>query len=89
MSQFADVILPLPLAKYFTYRIPEEWQETLVSGSRVIVPFGRKRFYTAIVARLHNNEPQDYEIKDISTLLDSTPVLRRPQQRYWEWLAKY
>ena len=89
MSQFADVILPLPLAKYFTYRIPEEWQETLVSGSRVIVPFGRKRFYTAIVARLHNNEPQDYEIKDISTLLDSTPVLRRPQLRFWEWLADY
>ncbi len=89
MSRFADVILPLPLAKYFTYRIPEEWQETLVSGSRVIVPFGRKRFYTAIVARLHNNEPQDYEIKDISTLLDSTPVLRRPQLRFWEWLADY
>ena len=89
MSRFADVILPLPLAKYFTYRIPEEWQETLVSGSRVIVPFGRKRFYTAIVARLHNNEPQDYEIKDISTLLDSTPVLRRPQLRFWEWLANY
>lgn len=78
MSRFADVILPLPLAKYFTYRIPEEWQETLVSGSRVIVPFGRKRFYTAIVARLHNNEPQDYEIKDISTLLDSTPVFTSP-----------
>ena len=89
MSRFADVILPLPLAKYFTYRIPEEWQETLVSGSRVIVPFGRKRFYTAIVARLHNNEPQDYEIKDISTLLDNTPVLRRPQLRFWEWLANY
>ena len=89
MSRFADVILPLPLAKYFTYRIPEEWQETLVSGSRVIVPFGRKRFYTAIVARLHNNEPQDYEKKDISTLLDNTPVLRRPQLRFWEWRANY
>lgn len=79
MPRFADVILPLPLDGHFTYRIPEAWQESLVIGSRVIVPFGRKRFYTAIVAALHNIEPQGYEIKELSTLLDSAPVLRRPR----------
>lgn len=89
MAQFADVILPLPLARYFTYRIPDMWQESLVTGSRVIVPFGRKRFYTAIVVHLHNNEPQGYEVKEISTLLDSAPVVRRPQLRFWEWIADY
>ena len=83
MARFADVILPLPLARYFTYRIPETWQESLVSGSRVIVPFGRKRYYTAIVVHLHDNEPQGYEVKEISTLLDSDPILRRPQLRFW------
>lgn len=89
MARFADVILPLPLARYFTYRIPETWQESLVSGSRVIVPFGRKRYYTAIVVHLHDNEPQGYEVKEISTLLDSDPILRRPQLRFWEWIADY
>lgn len=89
MPRFADVILPLPLDGHFTYRIPEAWQESLVIGSRVIVPFGRKRFYTAIVAALHNIEPQGYEIKELSTLLDSAPVLRRPQLRFWKWIADY
>ena len=89
MARFADVILPLPLARYFTYRIPETWQESLVSGSRVIVPFGRKRYYTAIVVHLHDNEPQGYEVKEISTLLDSDPILRRPLLRFWDWIADY
>ena len=79
MPLFADVILPLPLPKYFTYRIPEAWRESLVAGSRVVVPFGRTRFYTAIVVHTHNLAPKDYETKEISTLLDAQPVLRRPQ----------
>ncbi len=89
MPLFADVILPLPLPKYFTYRIPEAWRESLVAGSRVVVPFGRTRFYTAIVVHTHNLAPKDYETKEISTLLDAQPVLRRPQLRFWEWIADY
>ncbi len=89
MSVFADVILPLPLYKYFTYRVPAELQSLLQSGSRVVVPFGRKKFYTAIVARLHDAEPQGYEVKEIASLLDERPVLRRPQLQLWEWIADY
>ena len=89
MPLFADVILPLPLPKYFTYRIPEAWRESLVAGSRVVVPFGRTRFYTAIVVHTHNLAPKDYETKEISTLLDAQPVLRRPQLQFWEWIADY
>ena len=89
MPLFADVILPLPLPKYFTYRIPDVWRESLVAGSRVVVPFGRSRFYTAIVVHTHNNAPRDYETKEISTLLDAEPVLRRPQLQFWEWIAEY
>ncbi|MCD7710334.1 MAG: primosomal protein N' [Porphyromonadaceae bacterium] len=89
MYQFADVILPLPLTKYFTYRIPTKWQESLVVGSRVIVPFGYKHFYTAIVAHLHNEVPSAYEVKEILTLLDNYPILRPLQLRFWEWMADY
>ncbi len=89
MSAFADVILPLPLYKYFTYRVPAELQPMLQSGSRVVVPFGRKKFFTAIVARLHDVEPQGYEVKEIASLLDERPILRRPQLQLWEWIADY
>ena len=89
MSQFADVILPLPLHKYYTYRIPAELKENLSTGSRVIVPFGRKKYYTAIVIFTHNHAPADYETKEIISLLDNEPILRRPQLKFWEWITGY
>ena len=89
MNTFADVVLPLPLYKYFTYRIPSDWQAVLQPGSRVVVPFGRKKYYTAIVARLHDVMPQGYEVKEILSILDDRPILRRPQLQFWEWIADY
>ena len=58
-------------------------------GSRVVVPFGRKKYYTAIVVRLHDVMPQGYEVKEILSILDDRPVLRRPQLQFWEWIADY
>ena len=89
MSTLADVVLPLPLYKYFTYRIPSDLQEALQIGSRVVVPFGRKKYYTAIVVRLHDVMPQGYEVKELISVLDERPVLRRPQLQFWEWIADY
>ncbi|MBR3951413.1 MAG: primosomal protein N' [Bacteroidaceae bacterium] len=89
MTRFADVILPLPLYRYFTYRVPEEMQGHLRQGHRVVVSFGRSKFYTAIVVALHDSEPQGYEVKEIATLLDDEPIVLRPQLKFWEWIAEY
>ena len=90
MSTYADVILPLPLENQYTYRIPADLEPLVVRGSRVIVHFGKKRFYTAIVVDVHDRQPQtDYEVKEIFSILDATPILRRPQLRFWEWIASY
>lgn len=88
--KFAEVILPLPLENSYTYRVPKDLEASVARGCRVIVHFGRKRFYTAIVIDVHEREPNvDYEIKEISSLLDTTPILRRPQLRFWEWISSY
>ncbi len=89
MNRFADVILPLPLYRYFTYRIPEEMQGRLRQGHRVIVSFGRSKFYTAIVVALHDIEPDGYEVKEIATLLDDEPIVLRTQLKFWQWIAEY
>lgn len=88
MEHYADVILPLPINKYFTYSVPEELFESLTQGCRVIVPFGRKKYYTAIVVSIHQQKPV-YETKPIATILDAAPILRHPQLKFWEWLASY
>ncbi len=87
---FADVILPLPLADQYTYKIPSDLEKSVVRGGRVIVHFGKKRFYTAIVSEVYDTPPKtNSEIKEIFAVLDATPILRRPQLRFWQWMANY
>ena len=86
---YVDVILPLPLANRYTYSLPEALEGQVAEGSRVIVPFGRKKFYTALVARIHSDPPTGYEIKDVVEVLDPHPILLPGQFRLWEWIASY
>ncbi|MDR1980805.1 MAG: primosomal protein N' [Tannerellaceae bacterium] len=88
--KYANVILPLPLEDSYTYRIPPEMEKAVTPGCRVLVHFGKKRYYTAIVLSIHERTPDaGFETKEISALLDTAPVLRRPQLRFWEWIASY
>ena len=87
--KFVDVILPLPLANTFTYSVPDEWADAVHIGKRVVVPFGKKKMYTAVIYLVHSITPTIYEAKDILCLLDNEPILRRPQIKLWEWIASY
>ena len=89
MSQFAEVLLPLAVQGSFTYRIPEDISKEINIGSRVLVPFGRKKIYTAIVILTHDQEPQGYRVKNIMSLLDPMPILRHPQLKFWQWISDY
>lgn len=89
MKKYVDVILPLPLPRSFTYSLPDEGMEEVKIGCRIIVPFGRKKYYTAIVCNVHYFAPTEYEVKEISALLDASPILLPNQFKFWEWLADY
>lgn len=89
MSNFVDVILPLPLPGTFTYSIPEELKGKIIPGCRVVVPFGKKVTYTALVSSLHNNPNNNYEIRPIRELLDEAPIVLNEQIKLWDWIARY
>ena len=86
---FADVILPLPLPNFYTYRVPLELNEYMKVGSRVVVQFGKKKVLTAIVAQLHEVPPKLYEAKSILSLLDEYPILNSIQLDFYYWIASY
>lgn len=88
-STYAEVILPLPLYSAFTYRVPDAMTGKIAVGHRVIVPFGKKKFYTGIVTSLTPIAPKGFEVKDIYTMLDDGPILRYPQLKLWEWIVQY
>ena len=86
---YAEVILPLPLFGTFTYSIPTTLEGKAAVGHRVIVPFGRKKYYTGIIESITPVAPEGFEIKDISSVLDPWPVVKHPQLKLWEWIAEY
>ncbi|WP_162427484.1 replication restart helicase PriA [Pontibacter pudoricolor] len=89
VTLFADVILPLPLPKLYTYRIPFEMNDEVLVGVRVIVQFGAKRVLSCIVAEIHEQAPADYQAKYILDVLDDTPIVTVPQLKLFKWIADY
>ena len=86
---FAEVLLPVPIAGAFTYRVPADMQPSISVGDRVIVPFGRRKYYTGIVSALTPVKPEGYELKDVMLRIDDRPVVRHPQLKHWSWIADY
>jgi len=84
---YAEVLLPLAVVGTYTYAIPAGM--TLETGMRVLVPFGRKKIYTAIVTRIHDIKPTGYDVKEIFATLDDHPIVRHPQLKFWDWIADY
>ncbi len=86
---FADIILPLALPQMYTYLISKELEPSVAIGKRVVVQFGKKKLYTALVRRIHTLPPSEYEIKEIIAILDEKPIISEQQFQFWEWIANY
>ncbi len=86
---FIDVIVPLSVANKFTYCVPKEMNEFIAVGKRVIVQFGKTKFYTAVVYNVHNNPPKDYAAKYIDSILDDEPIVTAAQLQLWDWISHY
>lgn len=85
---YADIILPLPLDSLFTYSVPDSLAGRVGQGIRVLVPFGKSKTYVGLVVRTHNNKP-NFNVKDISTVMDDAPVVNAVQLELWRWMADY
>ena len=86
---FIEVLLPLSLAKTFTYSVSEAEYNYIQKGVRVAVPFGKNKIYTALVIDLHQIPPTLYEAKEIHQILDENPIVNEFQIAHWQWIASY
>ena len=83
------MILPLPVAGMFTYRVPFDMNGQVKPGVRVVVQFGNRKIYTALVRRVHEEVPKKQTAKYILSILDASPVVFEKQFLFWEWMAGY
>ncbi|HIU89328.1 MAG TPA: primosomal protein N', partial [Candidatus Caccomonas pullistercoris] len=89
-GELIEVIVPLALPGLFTYRVPAGMAGRVAAGCRVVVPFGGRKHYTAIVARVGTRPPAEgVEVKDVAELVDDAPLVLPAQLDFWLWLAHY
>lgn len=86
---FVEIILPLSLAKTFTYCVSKTEYNYIKKGMRVAVPFGKSKIYTGLVIETHQNKPTLYDAKEIHQILDEKPIVTEIQIAHWQWIATY
>lgn len=89
---YVRVVLPLPLYNTYTYSVSEEVYpepHRIDVGTRVLVQFGRRKQYTAIVVGIDVTCREEYEVKPILAVLDPEPILRGTQLKIWKWMTEY
>ncbi|MCF8369167.1 MAG: primosomal protein N' [Bacteroidales bacterium] len=86
---FVDVLLPLPVAGTFTYRVPYDLNPSVEKWKRVVVQFGKKKVYTAIVVNIHSTPPKNFQVKYILSVIDAAPVMNEIQFTFWKWISSY
>lgn len=87
---YIEVILPIPLVGTFTYFVPPEMEAQIVSGSLVLVNFGKNKQYSGLVSHIRQIPPFSPEkIKAILSVENPQSIIKRPQLRFWEWISNY
>ena len=89
-GELIEVIVPLALPGLYTYRVPAGMAGRVAVGCRVVVPFGGRKHYTAIVVRVGARLPAaGVEVKDVAEVVDDAPLVLPAQLDFWMWLAHY
>ena len=86
MSNYAEIAIPGPLKKTFSYRIPDDFEE-LSPGQRILVPFGTSRkigFYLGIA-----KPPQNFTIKPVSKVIDKHSLFKPELFKLCLWMSEY
>ena len=84
---YVEVAVPLPVTGTFTYSVPTDLAERAVVGTRVLVPFGRRKVTGFVVAAAVRPEVEG--VKDVIEVLDVTPVVDSNMIELTRWISDY
>ncbi len=93
LPQYIEAVLPVPLRRSFTYRVPESMRGEIKPGARLMLPFGRRNL-TGYVVGLHDELPPGVEIdesriKEVIEVLDEEPLITPEILNLTQWTAEY
>jgi primosomal protein N' (replication factor Y) len=82
-----DVALPVPLARAFTYVVPEGLTARAVAGARVICSFAGRRMVGVVLAVREGEAPKG--AKPIASIVDEPPAVPEDSLAFLRDLAAY
>src|SRR5437899_3293405 len=85
--RFAEVVLPVPVSRTYTYEIPTALLERVVPGSRVVVPVQRRQVVGLVVAV--DVPAPDVPAKPIAAAPDGEPALSAALIELGRWIGSY
>ena len=86
-NRYVEVVLPIPVEGVFTYALREQDNPSI--GQRVVVQFGPRKIYTAIVTHIHNKKPSLFDAKYVIKVLNEPNVINLLQIEFWKWISSY
>ncbi len=88
LDGYAEVAIPVPLRRAFTYAIPDALLEHIKPGSRVAVPFHRRKV-AGIVVSTKPTPPEGIRVKKIAGVIERDPLFPEELLRFLEAAAGY
>ena len=85
--KYAKIALNLPINKTFHYHVPPAMAAGVEIGSRVWVPFGKRRLIGYIVS-ITDKAPL-FHLRDIEKVIDESPILSGDIMGITKWISDY
>ena len=82
-----NIALPAPIKEPFSYTVPKSFQSLVRIGSRVLVPFNRRRIMGYVVEKIFETPART--LKEIEDILDPEPLCHPQMVPFVKWLADY
>src|SRR5216117_2946922 len=89
--RYAEVVLPVPVPRTYTYLIPPKLEPRVVPGARVIVPV-RRRQVVGVVAAVDAPPPSaaaGVAARPILAAPDAAPAITAPLLALGVWMSRY
>ena len=85
-THIVEVAIPLPLEGNFHYLVPARLVPLALPGTRVLVPFGRRK----VTGYLLGDVPEaSGELKEVLEVLDEAPLFTASELEFYRWIAGY
>ncbi len=81
------IAVSAPVKGTFLYVVPEEFRMLVRIGSRVLVPFNRRRITGYVIKEVF--EAPIRHLKEIEDILDPDPLFHPQMVSFFEWIAEY